>query len=307
MGQAGSQAYRRRAVLGLLIAGTVAISLAAGPVRSLAEGAVPGWVIDAARARRLLGQGAVLFDARPVWRRIALPVAGAVPVDWQAFTQSEPTRRGNLLADDAALGAQLSALGLRAARPVVVIGDAQAGRGEDGRLVWMLRTLGHEAAFLVNGGAQALRDAGPLVVAPPGRGDFVVRRTDAYSVTRDELRADLGRGDLVILDARAPREYAGETPYGESRGGHVPGARSLYFRDLIGADGRVLQGDALAARLGALGVGPETPVIAYCSGGIRSGFVTTVLRGAGIDARNYAGSMWEWSAAPAADYPLVSE
>jgi thiosulfate/3-mercaptopyruvate sulfurtransferase len=54
-------------------------------------------------------------------------------------------------------------------------------------------------------------------------------------------------------------------------------------------------------------VGPGTPVIAYCTTGIRAGFVTAVLRNAGIDARNYAGSMTEWAAYPAEAYPLVGE
>jgi thiosulfate/3-mercaptopyruvate sulfurtransferase len=112
---------------------------------------------------------------------------------------------------------------------------------------------------------------------------------------------------VVILDAREPREFAGGTPYGESRAGHLPRAQSLHYRELIAADGRVLQGTELAEKLSALGVAPGARVVTYCSGGVRAAFVTMVLQDAGIDASNYAGSMWEWSAAPAEEFPLVSE
>jgi len=115
---------------------------------------------------------------------------------------------------------------------------------------------------------------------------------------------ELESGHLTTGSSCLTRALAGCVPYGEVRGGHIPGARHLYFKDLVDAEGRVLAGEALAARLGDLGVTKTTKVVAYCTGGIRSGYVTAVLRDAGIDARNYAGSMWEWAASPAAEYPL---
>lgn len=80
----------------------------------------------------------------------------------------------------------------------------------------------------------------------------------------------------------------------------------MFFKDLVGADSKIVEGDALKARLAAPGVGENTEVVSYCTGGIRSGFVTAVLNSAGIKARNYAGSMWEWSAQDDAAYPLVT-
>jgi len=110
----------------------------------------------------------------------------------------------------------------------------------------------------------------------------------------------------VIVDTREQREHDGETPYGETRGGHVPGARHIFYKDLVGDDGHVLPADKLKTKLAALGVTADSQVVSYCTGGIRSGFVTAVLNDAGVKARNYAGSMWEWSAAPAEEYPLVT-
>ncbi len=290
----------RRAVLGLCAA-MLAAGLLAGQ-GAAADGS--GWIIGADQARALLADGAVLFDTRSDDQRSALPVEGAVPVAWPAFTEPDLPDKGKLLSDDTVLTGKLQALGVLAGKPVVVIADSQNGWGEDGRIVWTLRSLGKADSFMVDGGVAALLADGPVTVAAATPGDFIVARTDAYGITKEQLKADLGQPNLVILDTREPREYAGETPYGEARGGHVPGAQPLYYRDLVGENGKVLEGDALRARLDALGVGPDTTVVSYCTGGIRSGFVTAVLQTAGIDARNYAGSMWEWAAAPEADYPL---
>jgi thiosulfate/3-mercaptopyruvate sulfurtransferase len=136
-------------------------------------------------------------------------------------------------------------------------------------------------------------------VPPVRRGDFVVRRTDRWSAGRDTLAG-------VVIDARSPEEYAGATPHGESRGGHVPGARSLPFRELRGPDGRLLPRPALEAKLAAIGARPDTPVVAYCTGGIRSAWLVAVLADLGYaHVANYAGSMWEWSAGDPARYPLT--
>jgi thiosulfate/3-mercaptopyruvate sulfurtransferase len=297
----------RRSLVLTTVAAALAVSIPSTILR--AEAALPDvtrWVIEAEEARSLLADGALLFDTRSEALKEARPVPGAVFVIWQDFAQSAAPVKGRLLDDDAVLTGKLRGLGVSRDRAVVVIADSKQGWGEDGRIVWTLRTLGHEHAYLVNGGIDALLEAGDLELAPAGTGDFTVARTEDYEITKEDLVARLGASGLVILDTREAREYAGETPYGESRGGHVPGARHLFYRDLVGEDGRILDGDALKARLAALGVGEQTEVVSYCTGGVRAGFVTAVLNNAGVRARNYAGSMWEWSAAPAEEFPLVS-
>ena len=61
------------------------------------------------------------------------------------------------------------------------------------------------------------------------------------------------------------------------------------------AGDRVKSAAALRQLLISAGIDPEKPVIAYCTGGVRSAFVVMALRSAGVDARNYDGSFWEWA------------
>ncbi|MDR7126340.1 rhodanese-like domain-containing protein [Pseudotabrizicola sp. 4114] len=266
------------------------------------------WVIEADQARSLLAAGALLLDTRGAAQRALQSLPGSTPVTWQEFSNPDLPTKGQLLADDAVLTEQLRTLGVSNAVPVIAVADTANSWGEDGRIVWTLRTLGHQQAYLVNGGIAALLADGDLLATPAAiPGNFTIRRTSDFEVTKEQLSALIGQPDVVIIDTREPREYAGDTPYGETRGGHVPGAKHVYFADLVGADGKVLQGEALSSRLNALGVTETTQVVSYCTAGIRSGFVTAVLQSAGVDARNYAGSMWEWSAQDPAAYPLVTD
>ena len=61
-----------------------------------------------------------------------------------------------------------------------------------------------------------------------------------------------------------------------------------------------------AHRLKKAGIPSNKQVVVYCTGGVRSGWLVMLLADLGYkDARNYAGSMWEWAARPAKDYPLT--
>ncbi|MEM9151590.1 MAG: rhodanese-like domain-containing protein [Cyanobacteria bacterium P01_F01_bin.3] len=265
------------------------------------------WMVSADEARSLIEQGATVLDARGGLR--FGEIEGAVPISWKDFSPTDPTSRGNLLTDEAELVAQLQAHGISTDRPVVVFGNLPRGWGEEGRIVWMLRSLGHTQAVMVDGGFQALTASGGSLptVLDPSEVTFEVRRNDEWSIEKDALKSALGSDDLVVIDTREPREFGGSTPYGEQRGGHVPGAVHLYFKDLVDADGKLLPDQSIFDKLASLNITPDKQIVVYCTGGIRSGWLVAVLTTLGFQAQNYAGSMWEWSAASPAEYPLEVE
>lgn len=260
------------------------------------------WVVSGTEAADLIAQGATVLDARGRWVRRPFP--GAIQVRWQDFSPTRAEMRGTLL-DDEQLGAQLRSLGVSNNKPVVVFGNLPGGWGEEGRIVWMLRSLGHTQAVMVDGGVEALRATDVVVpTVAPTLGDFVVKRDSRWSIEKEELRSQLNSDNLVIIDTREPREFNGATPYGEQRGGHIPGAISLYFKTLLDNEGKLLPEQALLEQFASLGLTSDKTIVVYCTGGIRSGWLAAVLVSMGFDAKNYAGSMWEWSAASADSYPL---
>jgi thiosulfate/3-mercaptopyruvate sulfurtransferase len=270
----------------------------------------PGEVfVDAARARALLDEGAAVLDARGGRDWAAGHLPGSAPLAWTELRQGL-FRSGLLSEDDGRLQGALRAAGVWDARPVLVVGAGPTGWGEEGRLFWMMEYLGHEAVHLLDGGFPAWEAAGGPVArdgAKPPPGDFTVRRVAPRRVELDEMRALSARCaaegpacGAVLWDTREAREYQGATPYGEARGGHLPGAVHLWFRALTDESGRLLPESSLRARLQAAGIDLDRRVVALCTGGVRSGFAYAVLRHLGAaEVANYDGSMWQWASDPA--------
>ena len=107
-------------------------------------------------------------------------------------------------------------------------------------------------------------------------------------VTTEELARRLGEPGLVVVDVRSAAEFAGlvGAPC-DPRQGHIPGALHVDVDDLVSRDAEGIR------ELVGLPVGSE--VVTYCHSGSRSAIAAMVLRAAGFDARNYAGSWHEWS------------
>ena len=256
-------------------------------------------------ARKMLADGALVLDARgkKTWEAGHPP--GSAPIDWKDHRQSW-VRDGRLDADTEGLGRALAALGVRDDRPVLVVGAGREGWGEEGRIYWMLDHLGHPDVRIMDGGWPAWTASGlPTVTdrSRPAAGAFTPRPRPATQATLAEVTAGLEQG-VVFWDTREAREYAGETPYMEPRGGHLPGAKHLWFKELMTETGTLKNRGELRALLMARGIPLDQPVIAYCTGGVRSGFAYGVLKELGATApANYDGSMWEWTAD--ADRPLT--
>lgn len=264
------------------------------------------WIVPANQAWEWVQQGATVLDARPYLLWLLGHIPGAVWVDWKVFTDSGRWNRGKLLTDSTQLQAKLQQLGVFQSRPVVVVGHPQhrCYFGEDGRIVWMLRTLGHETTAWVDGGHKALTDIGvPIVwgITAVERGDFTLQRTLTWSIEAEALRERLN-SSTQIIDSREAREYEGRTPYGEARGGHFPGAIHFYFKSCLDGQGKLKSSPELLSELQEVGIQPQYPTVVYCTGGVRSAFLVGVLQQLGWnEVKNYPGSTWEWSVA---GYPL---
>lgn len=304
----GTPGVRAAALLAL---GAWPSACAASPAE-VPDGAAPDApppLISAEEAGRHLGGGRVAFvDAREGLPPFAARVPGARPARWKDFTDPDaPTPTGLLDRDPTRLGARIASLGIGEDTWVIAYGDPGRGWGEEGRFFWMMDAIGHRRTSVIDGGFPAWRAAGLPVArswapAAVGHPSYPVRRRGEVVETTARLAAALEPGEgpgaeWVLVDTRAPDEFAGATPHGERRGGRIPGARSFWYRRFLGDDGRLRPREPLLAELAESGIVPERRVVAYCTGGVRSGFAYLALRALGYpDVANYDGSFWEWSA-----------
>ena len=169
----------------------------------------------------------------------------------------------------------------------------EAGEGGAARLWWLLRHFGHEEVAVLDGGLAAWREAGgPLrageeTVEP---GDFVARPREGDTADADEAGAA-----PVLLDARAPARYRGESEPIDPVAGHIPGAVNLPSSELA-PGGRFLDPGELRARLERAGAAPGRDVVAYCGSGVTACTIVLAAELAGLGpARLYPGSWSEWS------------
>ncbi len=253
--------------------------------------------IDVAAFEAARSAGATVLDARPGDAYEGGHVPGAFHTPWERFVDGEQT--GLLSDDQARLERELGRTGVESERPVLVYGQWQEAWGEEGRIFWMLEYFGHRDVRVLSGGVAAYEAAGHALsteVPAPASGSFAIRPRPEVRATAEEIQQALDGGDVVILDIRTLAEYEGMTPHGSDRGGHIPAAVHFHWRDIFTDAGALLPATDVRAHFAQLGIGDDTLVITYCTGGIRSGFIYAVMRSVGYpNPRNYDGSWWEWS------------
>jgi thiosulfate/3-mercaptopyruvate sulfurtransferase len=109
-------------------------------------------------------------------------------------------------------------------------------------------------------------------------------------MTGEELAGLLQAGGVQLVDVRTREEYEGLAGYPcDPRQGHIAGAVNIELDELYAA------GDEVRALLEERGVDPGGRIVAYCHSGSRSEMSAAILRAAGLEATNYAGSWHEWS------------
>ncbi|MGH3984080.1 MAG: sulfurtransferase [Pseudonocardiaceae bacterium] len=223
---------------------------------------------------------------------------GAVFMDVDTELAGPPGSGGrHPLPDPAALQATLRAAGIRTTAPVVAY-DAADG-SVAARLWWLLRWAGHSAVAVLDGGIAAWRAAGlPVTIDVPAPAVGTITVQPAAMPVLDASQAAALARDGVLLDARVPPRYRGETEPVDPRAGHVPGAVNAPFGELTDAQGRWLTPSRLrelAQRWGVAGA----EIGAYCGSGVNACALVLGLELAGITSPErpaglYAGSWSQW-------------
>jgi thiosulfate/3-mercaptopyruvate sulfurtransferase len=177
----------------------------------------------------------------------------------------------------------------------VVVAYDDSGGTIAARLVWMLRTTGHDAALL-DGGLPAWD--GPLATdpqVPAGSAVFTPRPWPADRLGDIDDAASAPPG-VTVIDARQRERYLGGPDPVDPRTGHIPGALSLPCRENLDEQGRLLPKIELRQRFSAVGIEPGADVVSYCGSGVSACLNLVAMEHAGLGlGRLYAGSWSQYS------------
>jgi thiosulfate/3-mercaptopyruvate sulfurtransferase len=181
----------------------------------------------------------------------------------------------------------------------------QKGLQSSARGWWLMKLFGHEKAAVLDGGLPKwlaegratesgdAKPAAPSSYTPDFRADLVRGIGDVKRI--------IAEGGALILDARAKGRFDGTAP--EPRpglpSGHMPGAKSVPFNELLNADFTMKDAAALRARFAAAGADGSKPVVTSCGTGVTACILALGLKQAGLgDAAIYDGSWTEWAGRP---------
>lgn len=215
-------------------------------------------------------------------------IPGALFVDLDTDLAAPPGMSGrHPLPDPATFATTLGRLGITPDTHVVVYDD-QGGRTA-ARLWWMLRSIGHEAVQVLDGGYQAWLDAGGTaseddVTADPA--NYPAPDKFAGVVTHRDLDG------LVVIDARADERYRGEFEPVDPVAGHIPGAINIPSAHNLDETGFFKPGDQVASVYEGI---PDNVAVS-CGSGVTACHVALAMVIAGHPMPLvYVGSFSEWS------------
>jgi len=239
-------------------------------------------------------------DQMPVYKAGHVP--GAIGWKWKEMLWDSQTRD---FPDPDEFARRLGAAGIGNDTAVVFYGEGvQFGV----YAWWTFKYCGHDKVYILDGARDRWANEGrPLSTEVPPPAKPVpyrpVARNEGMRIGRDEVLAALGRPGQVILDGRSPEEYTGQRvggpggpDVGALRYGRIPGAKHLFYSDLMNADKSFKTADEIKRAAAERGAVPDKNVIAYCRMSHRATviyFALTELLGY-KNVRVYDGSWTEW-------------
>jgi thiosulfate/3-mercaptopyruvate sulfurtransferase len=300
---------RRRINFAVLLAALLAVFLLAGCGSSVTDkqSATPGTLqpasaefpnaellVSADSVQASLGsKGLVVIDARTSGYE-ASHIPGAINVKYGEYFTPKVG-----LKDTATLEGLLGKAGLTRESRIVIYDNTTASWGAAGRLFWMLEYLGCTDVHIMNGGwdkwlAEGRRVQMTSVTLPAVT--FTAEINSGRKATSSRIAQRLYDPDFAVIDSRTDEEFLGWQLYGEARGGHITNAVHLPYAWFYNTDKTTLSYQDLKILFESRGITPDKEVTAYCTAGIRSGYVYFLLRLMGYsNCSNYDASIWEWA------------
>lgn len=173
--------------------------------------------------------------------------------------------------------------------------------------LWTCILRGHTNAKILNGSRKHWIESGyPMTtdVLEPSPSSYPLRPpNETGRISRDGVLAGLGDPNRVLLDGRTPEEYNGERvkpapsfDHGAERKGRIPGAKHLFYKELLNDDETLKPVDELRQAFEARGATADKDIVAYCRLSHRASFLWFVgyfLLGY-PRIRSYDGSWTEW-------------
>lgn len=185
----------------------------------------------------------------------------------------------------------------------VVVYDDMAG-AIAARLWWLLKSTGHRAVVLLDGGWSAwVAEQRPQQQSVPENhvGPYEQELDRSCWLSTEQVQAAISKDEIVLLDARAAARFRGEIEPIDPIAGHVPGAINRPFEENLQPNGLFKPPAQLRREFLALLAGRDAHTLVHmCGSGVTACHNLLAMEVAGLaGSRLYAGSWSEWIRDPA--------
>ena len=259
--------------------------------------------ISVKQLRSLPADKTIVIDTRSGWKYFVGHIIGAINLaDWQDFTEKRDGVKGLLIENPDYIVNILRPLGIDRQKTIVLYGDPTDRWRTDGRFLWMFERFGFASVRILEGGLDMWKKSGGLIQrgkqnqgSPSSLSAKDIHLNDKVTAVGPWIHENLASERLAIIDNRTKKEYEGATPYGSTRGGHIPKAIHIPWERFFTENGVLKPEQDLFDLLKKNGIRSDQEIVVYCTGGVRSGMAYYAFRRMGFSVRNYDGSWWDWS------------
>ena len=261
-------------------------------------------IVDSVQAQEAIKRGAQIWDVRDARDYAKGHLPGALTIGDAATVLRNPNSEDFIATTQ--IAALLGAAGIDPQRETVVYGARGTWNPYFGR--YSLRHFGGSKVSVFHDGIEGWQAAGlPVSTAPtlatPIKLALVTN--PAVSVSTLEVISRLNQSQVQLIDARTPKEFAGED-IRALRGGHVPGAINIPYEQnwtdpdtlqkLANKQVSDTRGMSLksSADLKALysKLDPDKETVVYCQSGVRASETAGVLEQLGFKNVKVYDSSW---------------
>lgn len=164
-----------------------------------------------------------------------------------------------------------------------------------GRVWWLLKYIGKEDIFVLEGGIDKwIDDGGETTIEIPKANrsnKLSLNINEEIKVDMEYVRDAINSDTSAIVDARAYKRYTGEVEPLDKKAGRIPSALSYPWTDLI-KDGEIISKEELKENFEDLKKYDE--VIVYCGSGVTATVDYLLMEEVGLEPKLYLGSFSDW-------------
>jgi thiosulfate/3-mercaptopyruvate sulfurtransferase len=188
---------------------------------------------------------------------------------------------------------KLENAGINHERTVIAYDDGEGAFAA--RFWWLLKYLGHENVYVLDGGFKNWHEADfPVTADIPTFKKEVFRlglRSELLA-TYEEVKAAVAKQDKVLIDSREAKRFLGLEEPIDKKAGHIPGALNKPWMEGL-RGGRYLPSSEQMQRFSD--VDSNQPIIVYCGSGVTAVPNFLSLKEAGFEkVKLYVGSFSDW-------------